>query len=439
MLKNKKVFVLGMARSGYEVSKLIAPNNNVLITDAKEQNEKHVKELKSLGVTFKVSNEPEKMLNESFDLVIKNPGITYKHKVVTKAKDLNIPVVNEIEVAYGYLPKDVTILGITGSNGKTTTATLIYEMLLSDKKSAHLAGNIGFPLSSFVNEIKSGDILVVEISSHQLVDFKNFKTDISIMTNITETHLDFFDTYENYIDKKLKIFNYHTERDTAIINLEDKITLNHLKNISSKKLYFNKEGDIYLKDNNIYYNNKFYISVDDIKLQGIHNYENIMTAILAVKELNVSDKAIREVLETFSGVEHRIEFVKSVNERLFYNDSKSTNPTSTKVALRAFKKPVILLLGGKDRNNDFDELKDEIKKIKKIICFGETKEKIANFAKTNNILCEKSNSLNEAVEKSYRESDEGDIILLSPACASWDQYSSFEERGDEFKSIVNSF
>ncbi len=440
MLENKKVFVLGMARSGYEVSKLIASNNDVLITDAKEQNVDHVEELKNLGVKYVVSDTPEDMLDESFDLVIKNPGITYKHPVCVKAKDLGISVVNEVEVAYNYLPKDITIVGVTGSNGKTTTVSLIYEMLLKENKKVHLAGNIGFPLSSFVSKIKSGDILVIEVSSHQLVDFDKFKTDISIVTNLTPTHLDFFDTYENYVDKKFRIFNHHTSDDIAIINLEDDLTVEYTKNIPSKRRIFTSQnrGHIYLEEDEIYYGDELFINTKDIKLKGVHNYENVMAAILAVKNLGVSDETIKSVLKDFSGVEHRIEFVKTINDIDFYNDSKSTNPISTKVALRAFDKPVILLLGGKDRGNNFDELKEDLKNVKNIICYGETKDIIEKFASDNNIPCTKEDVLEQAIIKAYELSNSGDVILFSPACASWDQYNSFEERGGEFKRVVDS-
>ncbi|MDD2409685.1 MAG: UDP-N-acetylmuramoyl-L-alanine--D-glutamate ligase [Bacilli bacterium] len=441
MWEYKKIFILGMARSGYEAAKLLTnKNNKVLITDMKEQNEEHVKELKDLGVEFVISNEPELILDNSYDVVVKNPGINKEHPLVIKAKKLNIPVINEVEVAYHYLPKDITIIGITGSNGKTTTTTIIYEILKAAKKSVHLAGNIGFPLCSIVNHIKEGDILVIEISSHQLVDFDKFKTNIAILTNLFETHLDFFKTYKNYINNKGRIFKYHTHNNLAIINKNNKDSLMLTKNIAAKKIYFsiNKKTDSYLDNNIIYYNNEEIIKVENIKIKGNHNYENIMCAIMVVKEFNVDNEVIKKVLKDFSGVEHRIEYVKELNSRTFYNDSKSTNVNATKMALRSFKSPIILILGGLNRGLPFDDLEQDMKYVKDIVCYGETKYIIKKFADKINISCNVVDNLKQAINKSYELSNPKDIILFSPACASWDQYQDFEERGEQFKKIVNT-
>ena len=199
MIKNKKVFILGMARSGYEVAKLLSKyNNDILITDMKEQDPNHVKELEELGVKYIVSEQPEYMLDASYDYVIKNPGIRKDHKCVLMALELGIPVINEVEVAYFFFPKDITIIGITGSNGKTTTTTLIYEILKEANLPVYLGGNIGFPVASLVEKVKNGDILVLEISDHQLVDMYDFKTNISVLTNLSEVHIDFHGTYEKY-------------------------------------------------------------------------------------------------------------------------------------------------------------------------------------------------------------------------------------------------
>lgn len=439
MWKNKKIFILGMARSGYEAAKLLAKKNNeILITDIKKQDKDHVKELKALGVEYIITNEPEILLENSFDLVVKNPGINKEHPVVKKAKELNIPVINEVEVAYHYLPKDVTIIGVTGSNGKTTTTTIIYEILKKAGKTVHIAGNIGFPLCSFINKIKDGDILVIEISSHQLVDFDKFKVDIALLTNLSETHLDFFGSYEDYVNNKGKIFNYQTNKDLAIINKNDYDSLILTKNIASRKKYFsvNDKTSSYLKNNIIYYNNEEVIKLDNIKIKGNHNYENIMGAIIVVKEFNVDNKVINNVLKEFSGVEHRIEYVKEVNKRIFYNDSKSTNVKATQIALRSFKSPVILILGGLDRGLPFDDLESDMKYVKEIVCYGETKNKIKIFADKIKISCNIVDNLTEAINKAYELSSPNDIILLSPACASWDQYQDYEERGKEFKKVV---
>lgn len=439
MFKNKKIFILGMARSGYSAAKLLSKYNNaILITDAKPQNEENVRELKSLGVNFIQTETPEELLDGSFDYVIKNPGIKINHPVCIKAKELGITVTNEVEVAYSFLPKNIKIIGISGSNGKTTTTTLIYEILKNAGLPAILGGNIGYPVCSLVDVTKSKDILVLEISSHQLHDIIDFKTDISILTNLSEVHIDHFGTYEYYKEQKVRIFNRHTEKDIGIINLDNKDSMEYNDKINSSKFYFSATGkaDTYIKDTSIYYKEEKVLELKDVLLKGVHNYENIMCAIMAVKEFGVKNDVILEVLKDFKGIEHRLEYVDTINGRLFYNDSKATNVKSTQIALSAFNSPTILLLGGLDRGHSFDELKEFLKNTKKIVAFGETKHRIKSFADSLGISCDVVDVLGEAVEVAYKSSDIGDVILLSPACASWDQYKCFEDRGLEFKECV---
>ena len=302
MPKNKKVFILGMAKSGYEAAKLLSKDNKVLITDMKEQNEQHVDDLISRGVEYVITDKPEELLDDSYDMMVKNPGILPTHKCVQKARELNIKIINEVELAYSYLPHDIKIIGITGSNGKTTTTTLVYEFLKAAKKSVCLGGNIGYPLCSLVDKIKPEDILLLEISDHQLVD-----NDI------------------------IKIGNFE-------------------------------------------------LNTKDIKLKGIHNYENIMAALLIIDTLDIDLECTRDVLKNFNGVEHRIEFVREINGVTYYNDSKSTNPVATITALNTFTNPTILLLGGFERNQNFNELSDYLGHVKCIICYGETKNRIKEFA-----------------------------------------------------------
>ena len=439
MYDNKKMFILGMARSGYEVAKTLAKHNcTILITDMKEQDEEKVKELKELGINLIVTDEPEELLDNTYDYVVKNPGIKVEHPVCLKAESLNIPVINELEVAYHYLPKNVKIIAITGSNGKTTTTTLTYEILKKANLPVHLGGNIGFPMCSLLNDIKENDIIVIELSAQQLHDFYDFKTDIGILTNLTPVHLDHFKTYENYQRCKKKIFNHHTQNDLAILNGNNQDVLNLTSDIKSTKVYFsaNKKCDIYIENQAIYYNNEEIIKLEDIKIKGNHNYENIMCAIVVAKKFNVTNEIIKEVLNNFSGVEHRLEFVKRLNKREFYNDSKATNVTSTIIALDSFNKPTILLLGGLDRGHSFDELLPHMQNVKLVVCYGQTKERILEFCNKNKIECYKKDTLEEATKLAYNLSEENEVILLSPACASWDQYAKFEDRGDDFKKIV---
>lgn len=438
MYENKKIFILGMARSGYEVARLLASNNEILICDSKSQNKENVAELEKLGVNFIETIEPEKYIDASYDLLIKNPAVFPYNPCVKKAQDLNIPVVNEMEVAYHFLPKDVKIIGVTGSNGKTTTTTLIYEVLKKAGSSVKLGGNIGTPLSQIVKSITSQDILLLEISDHQLIDFQDFKTNISVMTNLCPTHLDYHGSYEAYKNTKKKIFLPHTKEDIAIINEANYDSLELTKDILSIKYYFNSKEN-YIKDNYIYIDNKPIINTNEILIQGTHNYENILAMLLVLKVLNIDFKYAIDVLKAFKGVEHRIEFVRELNGVKYYNDSKSTNPVATITALKSFTNNIHLILGGMERSQDFTELKPYISKIKKVYAIGEVRNRIIDFCQKNNIPYAEYEHLKEAINSSKENATKGDIVLLSPASASWDQYARFEDRGAEFKEIVNNF
>ena len=439
MFENKKIFILGMARSGYEAAKLLSDyNNEIIVTDGKEQKEELVSELESLGVKVIITSDQLSLLDDSFDYVIKNPGIKYDNPVVVKAKELGIKVINEIEMAYSFLDKSVNIIGVTGSNGKTTTTTLISEFMKNSFDNVYLGGNIGIPLSNFVRDIKSNSYLVLEISDHQLCDMYDFKTNVSVLTNITPTHLDFHKSYEVYQMTKKKIFNNHTSDDLAVINKDDEVSMKITDDIKSTKVYYghDKTNLAYYDEEGIYYDGKLVIKLDDIILKGKHNYQNIMGAIIAVKKYGVTDEVIQKVLKEFKGVEHRLEYVDTINGVTYYNDSKATNCVSTITALNSFDKPTILLLGGYDRGHSFHDLDDSMKNVKCVVCFGETKNRIEEFCNDLNIKCYKNDTLKEAMNVVKDICTPGDVVLLSPACASWDQYDRFEDRGDEFKKLV---
>lgn len=439
MFENKKIFILGMARSGYEAAKLLSDyNNEIIVTDGKEQKEELVSELESLGVKVIITGDQLSLLDDSFDYVIKNPGIKYDNPVVVKAKELGIKVINEVEMAYSFLDKSVNIIGVTGSNGKTTTTTLISEFMKNSFDNVYLGGNIGIPLSNFVRDIKPNSYLVLEISDHQLCDMYDFKTNVSVLTNITPTHLDFHKSYEVYQMTKKKIFNNHTSDDLAVINKDDEVSMKITDDIKSTKVYYghDKTNLAYYDEEGIYYDGKLVIKLDDIILKGKHNYQNIMGAIIAVKKYGVTDEVIQKVLKEFKGVEHRLEYVDTIDGVTYYNDSKATNCVSTITALNSFDKPTILLLGGYDRGHSFHDLDDSMKNVKCVVCFGETKNRIEEFCNDLNIKCYKNDTLKEAMNVVKDICTPGDVVLLSPACASWDQYDRFEDRGDEFKNLV---
>lgn len=439
MIENKRILILGMARSGYEVAKLLGKaNNTIIITDQKDQNQEQIDELKALGITFIKSSEPENLLDETFDLLIKNPAVFPFHPCVKKAHDLNIDVVNEMEVAYHYLNSPVKIIGVTGSNGKTTTVSLIYEVLKEANMPVKLGGNIGTPLSKIVLDLQANDILLLEISDHQLIDMYDFKTDISILTNLCPTHLDYHGSYEAYKKTKKKIFAHHTKDNIAILNKANYDSLELTKDIKSTKIYFNSEENYYTEEA-IYIDKEKVINTSDIILKGTHNYENILATYLVAKILNIDFKYVNTVLKRFKGVEHRIEFVRELNGITYYNDSKSTNPTATITALKSFSDNIRLILGGMERHQDFHDLTPYLGKVKKIYAIGETRNRIIDYAKEVNVTCEEFLTLKEAMSKIKEEAINGDIVLLSPASASWDQYLKFEDRGNEFKDIVNNY
>jgi UDP-N-acetylmuramoylalanine--D-glutamate ligase len=301
-------------------------------------------------------------------------------------------------------------------------------------------GNIGYPICSFVSKLRPGDIAVMEISDHQLCNMSNFKTNISVLTNLSVAHLDFHGSYETYKSIKKKIFSHHTKKDVAILNFDDGDVIKLTSDIKSMKKYFSSKSvntsGCSIIDNYIYYSNQKIIALKSIMMKGTHNYENIMAAIMVAKELNVEDKNIVEVLTNFGGVEHRLEYVKKVNDREFYNDSKSTNIKSTQMALSAFNEQVILMLGGLDRGHSFEDLRAHMGNVKLIVAYGETRFRIKDFANGCKISCEIADSLEDATKKAYDSSNKGDIILLSPACASWDQFKDFEVRGKMFKQYI---
>ena len=442
MYENMKIFILGMARSGYEAAKVLAKRNNeIVINDMNEnQDANHIKELEDLGVKVVLGSHPDDLFDDSFDLLIKNPGVKFDHKYLKYASEHNIEVTNEIEVAYHLLPKGVRLSAITGTNGKTTTTSLTYEIMSNAfPGKVHLAGNIGFPLCQILENIKENDYLVMEIGVPQLHDFYDFNPEIAVLTNIFEAHLDMFGTREYYNENKVRMFQNHTSKNIAIINYDNEDAYRITKDIKSTKRYFSSTKKIdgcCIEDDKIYYYDEFIIDTKDIKLKGRHNYENAMCAIMIAKYYDVPNEIIVNTLKEFSGVEHRIEYTRTINGIEFYNDSKATNVTSTQIALSAFKKPTILLLGGLDRGHSFEDLKDYLKNVKLICSFGQTKDRIKEYASKENIECIVKETMDEAIKVAYENAAPGDVVLLSPACASWDQYKDYEERGRIFKEIV---
>ena len=441
MFENNKILILGMARSGVAAAKvLIKRNNEVIINDIKEDHDiNDINKLKELGCKLILGTHPDDLLDNSFNYVIKNPGIKDNHKIIQKAKELNIPVINEVELGFNLLPKDITLIGITGTNGKTTTTTLTYEIMhkaFPDK--VHLAGNIGYPLCGIIDLVKPNDIIVMEVSVQQSVNIKDFHPHIALLTNYSPAHIDFLETYENYKKTKAKMFYNQKENDIAILNLNNKEVMDELKDIKSIKKYFSSTNktNCYLDNNIIYYNDEKVIDTNIIKIPGIHNIENILGAISIAKEFSVSNEVIKDVISNFTGVEHRLEFVREINGVRFYNDTEATNIKCTQIALSSFNRPIIIILGGLERGQNFDDLIPYSKNIKAIIGIGECRLRVKEFGNKINKPTYIHEYLKDGFEDIKNIMEKGDIVLLSPASASWDQYTECEVRGAEFKDLV---
>lgn len=444
MFQNKKILILGMARSGYEAAKYLSKlDNTVVLNDGKEekkQNEAQVNELKSLGVELIFGSHPDQLLDSSFDYLIKNPGVPIDHKYVLKAKELGIEVINEVEMAYRMLPRDVTLVGITGTNGKTTTTTLTYNILKEAfKERVHLAGNIGYPLCSILDKLKKDDIIVMEVSCQQGENIKEFKPHIGLFTNIDQAHIDFMKTFEHYKEVKKRMFYNQTSEDIAILNMENEEIMKELKNIKSITKYFSSKNEIngaYVKNGIIYYYDEEVMKVSDIKIPGVHNLENCLGAMMIAKEFNVSNEIIDKVLSEFTGVEHRLEYVDTVNDVRYYNDTEATNIKCSQIALSSFSEPTTIILGGLERGQNFDDLIPFMNNVKNIIAIGQCRERVKEFGDKLSIPTYVYEKLEDGFKKSVEVTEKGGIVLLSPASASWDQYKECEIRGAEFKKYV---
>lgn len=446
MFENKKILILGMARSGYEAAKYLAKNNNtIILNDFKDeslQDSSQVNELRNLGVELIFGQHPDDLLDSSFDYLIKNPGINIDHKYVVGAKSLGIEVINEVEMTYRLLPKDVTLVGITGTNGKTTTTTLTYLILKEAfKDRVHLTGNIGYPFCSLLDKLKKDDIIVMEVSCQQGENIKTFKPHIGVFTNIDKAHIDFMKTFEHYKEVKAKMFYNQTNDDIAILNIENEELMNTLDKIKSKTKYFSSKNEIngcYLKNGFIYYYEDKVIDVSHIKIPGNHNLENCMAAIMVAKEFGVDNSVIDKVLSEFSGVEHRLEYVDTVNGVRYYNDTEATNIKCSQIALSSFDSDTTIILGGLERGQDFYELTPYMSHVKNIIGIGECRARVKEFGDSLNIPTYIFENLAEGFKKCVEVTQKGGIVLLSPASASWDQYKECEIRGQEFKDYVKN-
>ncbi len=441
--QNEKVLVLGLAKSGVSAAKLLHDLGAlVTVNDGKPFNENpQAQELLEAGITVITGSHPIELVDEGFSLMVKNPGIPYTHPMVARALELHIPVITEVELAY--LISEAPIIGITGTNGKTTTTTMIATILNENrtKGQARLSGNIGYPASSVAQEATNDDELVMELSSFQLKGTQSFHPHIAVITNLYEAHIDYHQTRADYVASKWKIQANMTADDYLVLNWQQEEVHELAKTTQAQVVAFStteKVDGAYLLDGNLYYKDELVMPADQLGVPGSHNIENALAAIAVAKLMHVENSAIQTALSQFHGVKHRTQFIKEIAGVRYYNDSKATNILATQKALAGFDlSKVVLLAGGLDRGNSFDTLIPSLKGLKAIILFGETKDKLADAAKQAGITSiTMTENVETAVPIAAKLAQVGDIVLLSPANASWDQYPNFEVRGDKFIAAI---
>ena len=432
-LEDKKILVLGFARSGYSTAKILKKLGYDVVLNAFDDlstDEKAI-ELKNLGVKIVDGGHPLELL-DSIDLIVKNPGIKYEIEFLQKALEKNIDIITEIELANTLF--NIDMIAITGTNGKTTTTQMTFDILKAANKDVYLAGNIGYP-SIEVAYNHQNSLIVTEVSSFQLQGTKYFKPSVAAITNLGVGHLDYHGSIENYRNAKRNIYKNQTKDDVLILNINEKEKY-EMNKINSDVIFYdtkeNPEADVFVRNNMVVYKDVELFDITKMSLPGMHNVENAINAALISHLKGAAIEIIRNVLYSFSGVKHRLQYVGDHNGVKFYNDSKATNPVATTTALSGFEKNIILICGGKDRGIDFKELIPFFPRIKAMVAVGESKEILFDLATTNGVVCHKAIKVDDATILANKLAESGDIVLLSPACASWDQYKCFEARGDEF-------
>ncbi|MHA8263151.1 UDP-N-acetylmuramoyl-L-alanine--D-glutamate ligase [Lactobacillaceae bacterium Melli_B3] len=443
--QDKKILVLGAGKSGINAANLLVKlGASVTINDAQPADQLSGLDELNPSVTVITGDHPSDILSHHFDLMVKNPGIPYDNVVVKAALADQLPIITEVELASEINEGD--LICVTGSNGKTTTTTMITEMLNQDRDQgqAYAVGNIGVSASKVAEKTTPDDTVVMEISSFMLLGITNLHPHIAVLTNIFANHLDYHKTRENYVKAKMRITMNQTSADYFVVNFDNSEwqALSQQSNaqvVPFSRLAKSKDG-AYEEAGKLYFKGDYIMDADEIKIPGEQNVENALAAIAVAKIVGKSNDAIKHVLTTFGGVRHRVQYVLTADGRKYYNDSKATDIEATQMALRGFNAPIVLLAGGLDRGYKFDKLVPDLAKhVKAIVLFGETKHLLADAAKQAGIKdIRLVDNLDQAVPVAYQMSAPGDIVLLSPANASWDQFKTFEDRGDQFIRDVES-
>ena len=450
---NKKILILGAGMSGLNAAKILYKlGAKVTISDNKPLSKlPHAKRLSQrLGIKLITGRQSPQILNHHYDLMIKNPGISYDYPVVKRALAIKLPMIAEVEIASELNPGE--LINVTGSNGKTTTVMLITRMLnrhFRDNK-AYDAGNIGIPASAVVQKMSARDTMVMEISSFMLLEITALHPHIAVITNIFSNHLDYHKTRANYVRAKMRITKNQTGNDYLVMNFNSAEWRNLSRLSKAKVVPFCTNGSstngAYEKDGKLYFRNEYIMKAADIKIHGQYNVENALAAIAVAKIKGCSNHDISAVLTSFSGASNRNQYVLTYQGRTFFNDSKSTDVESTQAAVESFNQPEVLLLGGLDRGyrmKYFGKLIPALRKhVKAVVAFGQTKRLMVRLAQAAGIKQVKMvDTLDQAVPAAYQMSTKDNIVLLSPANASWDQYPNFEVRGahyiDDIKKMIN--
>lgn len=440
----KRLVILGGGESGVGTAILGKKQGfEVFVSDKGIIKEKYKNVLEHHAIEWEEGKHSEEKIRNA-NLIMKSPGIPDKAPLVKKLVEKGIPVISEIEFAAQYT--NATIVGITGSNGKTTTTMLTHHLLKNGKLNVGMAGNIGDSFAQMVAEADK-EFYVLEISSFQLDGTLSFKPHLAVITNITPDHLDRYEyKFENYIASKFKITMNQTENDYLIYDADDETIAQWLKSnrVKARLIPFSLkqqfENGAYIKNNELTVtidNNQFTMPTDTLALEGMHNLKNAMAATAVAQLLKIRKTTIRESLENFQGAEHRLEKVLKVKNVQYINDSKATNVNSTFYALESMKTPIVWIVGGQDKGNDYNELMALVReKVKAVICLGIDNSKIVSaFGPVVDLMVE-TTSMDEAVKIAYRVAEPGDTVLLSPACASFDLFENYEDRGRQFKEAV---
>jgi UDP-N-acetylmuramoylalanine--D-glutamate ligase len=439
-LEGKKCFVIGLARTGRECARFLAQRGAAVLVSDRRGEADLKQEIASLGgltVDFRLGGEDPGWL-EGIDYVIPSPGVPPENELLKSATARGIPVLSEIELAYRFFA--APLVAITGTNGKSTTTTLIGEMIRASGKRVFVGGNLGEP---FIGALAGDwDWGVVEISSFQLEWTSEFRPHIAVLLNVTEDHLDRYPTFDDYRAAKERIFAAQTSADVAILNRDDPLVWEMSRRVKSRVIPFGftevpegvfaKAGEIVWRDGN----HEEHFSLRHAKIQGVHNLENMMAAVAAAKCAGIERAIIQEILETFPGLEHRLEFIREKDGVRYFNDSKGTNVGAVVKSLASFAGPVILLAGGVDKGGDYAPLERGIQqKVRRLILFGEAKEIIerALGSLTETVVVD---DIRAALREAAAHARPGDVVLLSPACSSFDQFRNYAERGNIFKGLV---